>query len=115
MDYGKYIDMSVQNPHGKMMLRLIHQPENFSKLVQDIGAYYNMRGKDPVEEPEDYALKVLYAAIWAFGVNRITIRQEKYWRQHPLNTISCPWGWIPMEIYKLDMYLDNVIRPQCPW
>ena len=124
MDYGKYIDIAVQNPRGKEILRLIQQPENFSKLVDTVGTFglrpiRTPQGKIEVvrdeEEEEKYALKVFCAAVWSFGVNRITLRNEHYWRVHPLRTTRSPWGCIPMEIYILDMFLENVIKPQCPW
>ena len=48
MDYGKYIDIAVQNPRGKEMLRLIQQPENFSKLVDTVGTF----GLRPIRTPQ---------------------------------------------------------------
>ena len=67
------------------------------------------------EKCEEYALKVLYEMIWAFGVLRLPLSNKSYWKKHTLSSTRSPWGEVPMEIYIVDHFLDDVIRPQCPW
>ena len=126
MDSGKYIDMAVQNPHGKEMVRLIFLPDNLKKLAHEIERflvecnYRFLRKKSFVFvciriTAEEYGLKVLYEMIWAYGVLRLSQRNKTYWWKHPLTSTRSPWGEVPMEIYVVDHFLDDVIRPQCPW
>ena len=112
MDSGKYIDLAVQNPHGKEMARLIFLPRNFSILTRQLEG---LSRAPTAEGRAEGALRALYAAIWAFGVLRLPLSNESYWKRYPLSTGRCPWGWLPAEIYILDTFLDNVIRPQCSW
>lgn len=130
MDSGKYIDMAVQNPHGKEMVRLIFLPDNLKRLSHEMERFivqYNYRtlgkkmnmnmnmnmGKSV--SAEEYGLKVLYGMIWAYGVLRLPQSNKTYWWKHPLTSTRSPWGEVPMEIYIVDHFLDDVIRPQCPW
>ena len=118
MDSGKYIDMAVQNPHGVEMIRLIFLPRNFKIFLGEIGRFMPLaksKGLVPSERCEDYALKVLYEMIWAFGVLRLPLSNKSYWKKHTLSSTRSPWGEVPMEIYIVDHFLDDVIRPQCPW
>ena len=122
MDSGKYIDMAVQNPHGKEMVRLIFLPDNLKKLAHEMERfmvqcnYRNLRKRADVSmSAEEYGLKVLYEMIWAYGVLRLSQRNKTYWWKHPLTSTRSPWGEVPMEIYVVDHFLDDVIRPQCPW
>ena len=119
---GKYIDMAVQNPHGVEMIRLIFLPRNFKIFLGEIERfmvqcnYRNLRKRADVSMPaEEYGLKVLYEMIWAYGVLRLSQRNKTYWWKHPLTSTRSPWGEVPMEIYVVDHFLDDVIRPQCPW
>ena len=122
MDSGKYIDMAVQNPHGKEMVRLIFLPDNLKKLAQEMERfmvqcnYRNLcKSTDVSMSAEEYGLKVLCEMIWAYGVLRLSQRNKTYWWKHPLTSTRSPWGEVPMEIYVVDHFLDDVIRPQCPW
>ena len=118
MDSGKYIDMAVQNPHGVEMVRLIFLPRNFKIFLGEIERFMpSAKSKDlvPSGRCEDYALKVLYEMIWAFGVHRLPLSNKSYWKKHTLSSTRSPWGEVPMEIYIVDHFLDDVIRPQCPW
>lgn len=126
MDSGKYIDMAVQNPHGKEMVRLIFLPDNLKKLAHEMERFmvqYNYRTlRKRADEDlckrvtaEEYGLKVLYEMIWAYGVLRLPLGNKTYWWKHPLTSTRSPWGEVPMEIYIVDHFLDDVIRPQCPW
>lgn len=118
MDSGKYIDMAVQNPHGVEMIRLIFLPRNFKIFLGEMGRFMPLaKSKDlvPSGRCEDYALKVLYEMIWAFGVLRLPLSNKSYWKKHTLSSTRSPWGEVPMEIYIVDHFLDDVIRPQCPW
>lgn len=121
MDSGKYIDMAVQNPHGKEMVRLIFLPGNLKKLTHEMERFivqYNHRFLHKEQRSisaEEYGLKVLYEMIWAYGVLRLPQSNKTYWWKHPLTSTRSPWGEVPMEIYVVDHFLDDVIRPQCPW
>lgn len=129
MDSGKYVDMAVQNPHGIEMIRLIFLPRNFNIFLGEIerfmpsvksqGFKKNVGAKTEVDwsemKTEEYALKVLYEMIWAFGVLRLPLSNKSYWKKHLLSSTRSPWGEVPMEIYIVDHFLDDVIRPQCPW
>ena len=118
MDSGKYVDMAVQNPHGVEMVRLIFLPRNFKIFLGEIERFMpSAKSKDlvPSGRCEDYALKVLYEMIWAFGVLRLPLSNKSYWKKHTLSSTRSPWAEVPMEIYIVDHFLDDVIRPQCPW
>ena len=126
MDSGKYIDMAVQNPHGKEMVRLIFLPDNLKRLAQEMERFmvqcnYRFLSKRADEDvckrisAEEYGLKVLCEMIWAYGVLRLSQRNKTYWWKHPRTSTRSPWGEVPMEIYVVDHFLDDVIRPQCPW
>ena len=118
MDSGKYVDMAVQNPRGIEMIRLIFLPRNFNIFLGEIERFMSSaKSKDlvPSGRCEDYALKVLYEMIWAFGVLRLPLSNKSYWKKHTLSSTRSPWGEVPMEIYIVDHFLDDVIRPQCPW
>ena len=118
MDSGKYVDMAVQNPHGVEMIRLIFLPRNFKIFLGEIERFMPLaksKGLVPSERCEDYAFKVLYEMIWAFGVLRLPLSNKRYWKKHTLSSTRSPWGEVPMEIYIVDHFLDDVIRPQCPW
>lgn len=140
MDSGKYVDMAVQNPHGKEMVRLIFLPRNFNIFLDEMERFmpslrnrdkyaHKRKSKNKHKSPNErssyegregtkkYALEVLYDMIWAFGVLRLPQRSKSYWlkRSEKMTSTRSPWGEIPMEIYIVDHFLDDVISPQCPW
>ena len=130
MDSGKYVDMAVQNPHGKEMVRLIFLPRNFNIFLAEMERFMatqkirdKYRSLDTRhvyagrEGTEKYALRILYDMIWAFGVLRLPLSNKSYWakKTEKMSSTRSPWGEIPMEIYVVDHFLDDVIRPQCPW
>ena len=93
MDSGKYIDMAVQNPHGVEMIRLIFLPRNFKIFLGEIERFVpSAKSKDliPSGRCEDYALKVLYEMIWAFGVLRLPLSNKSYWKKHTLSSTRSP-------------------------
>ena len=87
MDSGKYIDMAVQNPHGIEMIRLIFLPRNFNIFLGEIERFIPLeerKGRVFSEKREEYALKVLYEMIWAFGVLRLPLSNKSYWKKHQI-------------------------------
>lgn len=127
MDSKKYIDIAVQNPRGKLWVKLFFAPRNYNKweslVVRSFGDALRSSGRllgcgglkaseALPANPKDYALYIFYAAIWAFGVLRKNVYDEAYWKKNPLATKRSPIGWVPMEIYRLDEFFENVIRPQ---